>query len=99
MIKKIKFFLVFIFSKKMIIGLSFFFVWILFLDENNFFQVMKISKKIKNLKKELYSYEDKIESLNKKNKILNGNDEEFEKFAREKYFMKKKDEIVFVIEE
>ena len=99
MIKKIKFFLVFIFSKKIIIGIFFFFVWVLFLDDNNLFQVMKITKKIKNLKKELYSYEDKIESLNKKNKILNGNDEEFEKFAREKYFMKKKDEIVFVIEE
>ena len=35
MIKKIKFFLVFIFSKKMKIGISFFFVWVLFLDDNN----------------------------------------------------------------
>ncbi len=44
-------------------------------------------------------YEEKVKEVEQDRKELMGNDELLEKFAREKYLMKKKTEDVYVIEE
>lgn len=50
------------------------------------------------LEEEKTYYEKKIEEVEQDRKELMGNDELLEKFAREKYLMKKKSEDVYVIE-
>lgn len=71
-------------------------VWILFFDKNDFFTQRETVSKLNKLKKDQAYYISEIE----KNKIeleeLKTNKESLEKFAREKYLMKKDNEDVFV---
>jgi cell division protein FtsB len=70
----------------------------LFLDSNDFISQYKSTKRLQELEEEKTYYEKKIEEVEHDRKELMGNDELLEKFAREKYLMKKKTEDVYVIE-
>jgi cell division protein FtsB len=69
----------------------------LFFDQENFIEQYKLSQTLGNLrdKKEFYESETAKNEINIKK--LETDTAWLEKFAREKYFMKKKDEDVFVI--
>ncbi len=76
-----------------------FLVWMLFLDSNNFYSQYQLSNKLENLEAQREYYKEKIEEVKKDRKELLSDDELLEKFAREKYFMKKESEDLFIIVE
>lgn len=74
-------------------------IWITFLDSNNLVSRFSLTSKLNNLDREKEFYERKIEEVEKDQKELFGTNETLEKFAREKYLMKKETEDVFIIVE
>jgi cell division protein DivIC len=76
-----------------------FFVWMMVLDSNDFVSRYKLSAKLRSLENEREYYQEKIEEVQKDREELLGNREMLEKFAREKYLMKKDKEDVFVVVE
>jgi len=78
---------------------SIFLLWMLLLDSNNLFARYQLSSKLNNLENEKEYYEDKIKEVEQDHAELFGDRESLEKFAREKYLMKKESEDIFIIEE
>jgi cell division protein DivIC len=74
-------------------------VWMLFLDSNNLITRYQLSSKLNSLENEREYYEDKIKEVEKDRQELFGDPALVEKFAREKYLMKKPTEEIFIIEE
>ncbi len=68
-----------------------------FFDSNDFGSMLKLRKKISELKSEVEYYDEKIVEVDQDKREVLGNHKLQEKFAREKYFMKKADEEVYVI--
>lgn len=81
-----------------IIGVIFF-VWISFLDSNNLITRFRLTAKLNSLENEREYYEDKIQEVMKDRSELFGSNDMLEKFAREKYLMKKQSEDVFIVVE
>ncbi|MFM7850771.1 MAG: FtsB family cell division protein [Flammeovirgaceae bacterium] len=79
-------------------GLSFL-VWMLFLDSNDLISRFKLGSKLRTLEKEKQYYQAKIKEVEEDRKELMTNKELLEKFAREKYLMKKETEDIFIIQE
>lgn len=79
-------------------GISFL-IWITFLDSNNLVSRFSLTSKLNNLEREKEFYERKIGEVEKDQKELFGTNETLEKFAREKYLMKKETEDVFIVVE
>ncbi|UII28899.1 septum formation initiator family protein [Fulvivirga maritima] len=77
----------------------FFLVWMLFIDANDLITQFQLKSQKDNLEDEKAYYLEKIEEVKKDRQELLSNDELLEKFAREKYFMKKESEDLFVIVE
>jgi cell division protein FtsB len=73
--------------------------WMLFLDSNDLISRFKMSSKLRSLESEKEFYEEKISEVEKDRKELLTNKELLEKFAREKYLMKKESEDLFIIQE
>jgi cell division protein DivIC len=82
---------------RMTVIVSVFLVWITFFDSNNLISLMRLNRQIHNLEKEAGFYESQTETANQDREALITNPELLEKFAREKYYMKKNDEDVFLI--
>jgi cell division protein DivIC len=79
---------------------AFFFVlWMIALDSNNLFMRYQLSSKLRSLENERVYYEEKIKEVEKDRNELFGDNESLEKFAREKYLMKKETEDIFIVEE
>ncbi|MCA4900605.1 MAG: FtsB family cell division protein [Bacteroidota bacterium] len=76
-----------------------FLVWMTFLDSNDLISRFKLSSKLRSLEKEKEYYQAKITEVEKDRKELLTNRELLEKFAREKYLMKKEKEDIFIIQE
>jgi cell division protein FtsB len=77
--------------------LSAFLVWMFFFDTNSFLIQKELQSQIESLEAEKKYLEGEIEKDRKALKNLSS-DEAMEKFARERYFLKKKNEAVFIIE-
>ncbi len=86
-------------KNKYIITLIVFGVWVGFFDQNNLWDRGKLSSRIKQLEKQKNHYEVEIEQNQRKLKEIDESPESLEKFAREQYLMKKKNEDIFVIVE
>ena len=82
---------------KYAIIISLFIIWIIFFDNYNLIRQSKIKKEIKQLEenKNFYSKEIKKDSI-EYHELLNS-DEKKEKFAREKFLMRKENEDVYII--
>ncbi len=76
-----------------------FLLWMIALDSNNLFARYELSSKLNSLENERDYYEEKIKEVEKDHSELFGDKESLEKFAREKYFMKKESEDIFIVEE
>lgn len=77
----------------------FFLIWMLFVDSNDVFSQLKLRKKVTTLEQEKEYYLEKIEEVKKDREELLSNQELLEKFAREKYLMKKKTEDIYLVVE
>lgn len=84
-------------KNKYIISLVIFGVWIGFFDENNLWDRAMLSARINQLEKQKKHYQIEIEQNVRKLKEIQESPKSLEKFAREQYLMKKKNEDIFVI--
>lgn len=73
--------------------------WMVVLDSNNFIARYKLSSKLSSLENEKEYYEEKIKEVEKDHNELFGDRASLEKFAREKYLMKKESEDIYIIVE
>ena len=73
------------------------FVLLAFVDQYNFRAHYKLIKELRTLKKEKAFFQEEIEKDSTLYHDLFENDENLEKFAREKYKMKKSNEDIFLI--
>jgi len=78
---------------------SVFLIWMLFFDSNDFLNQYRLSRKLTNLEKQKTYYLEKIDQVKKDREELFSNQELLEKFAREKYLMKKENEDLYIIVE
>ncbi len=74
-----------------------FIVWMLFFDKNNFIYQVKLSSDLNDLNNEKEYYLSEIETNNAATKELMTNTATLEKFAREKYLMKRDNEDIYLI--
>ncbi len=72
-------------------------VWITFFDGSNLISQFRLWQKYKELENEKQYYVEALKKVKEEEKEVMGNADAMEKFAREKYLMKKTGETVFVI--
>lgn len=89
----------FIRRHKYSITLGTFFLIIGILDENSLIQRVSHRAEIHSLNSEISRYREQYERDSKMLKEISSNPEALEKVAREKYFMKKENEDIFVFED
>ena len=87
----------FIMKNKFTIASLAFVVWMLFFDRNDLSSQMHYSKQRKNLEAEKEFYEKEISKVEQSLEELSIDPRKLEKFAREKYLMKKDNEDIYVI--
>ena len=80
----------------LLLGMSFL-LWMLFFDAEDLVTQYRLRSKLKNLAAEKAYYLKQIEKISKDREELASNEDLLEKFAREKYFMKKKTEDLYII--
>ena len=71
-----------------------FIIWMLFFDSKNVFVQYKLSNRIEELKNDKEDYLQKYESVMKEKYDLN---KDIVRFAREKYYMHKENEEVYIV--
>ncbi|TXI15127.1 MAG: septum formation initiator family protein [Pedobacter sp.] len=86
-----------ILKNKYIISSTFFVLWMLFFDRNDLMSQYQYWNQLKKLEAEKSFYTKEIKTIKKDLNELNTNPIMLEKFAREKYLMKKENEDLFVI--
>lgn len=85
-----------IITNQYIIALAAFVALLFFSDRNNIIDQYKLRVQYNKVKTEHVFYQKQIEDAKKQYQELFTSDKNLEKFAREKYLMKKEDEDVFV---
>ncbi len=84
-------------SNKYIWVLLFFGAWMIFLDNYSYFDHRLLDNQIEELEDNKTYYQDEIKKDEQQIKQLK-NPEQIEKYAREKYYMKKDSEDIYIIE-
>jgi cell division protein FtsB len=74
-----------------------FVIWMIFFDKNDLFSQYEYHQQLSKLKQEQEFYKTQTAQVNKDLDELTSDKAKLEKFAREKYLMKKDNEDVFVI--
>jgi cell division protein FtsB len=83
-------------NKFFLVSLAFL-VWMIFFDKNDLFSQYQYHQQVNKLKQERNFYQKETAKVAKDLDELTSNPQKLEKFAREKYLMKKSNEDVFVI--
>ncbi len=83
-------------NKYFLVSLAFV-VWMLFFDRNDLFSQHEYRQQVKKLRSEKEFYASETGKVKKDLEELNTKQATIEKYAREKYLMKKPDEDIFVI--
>ena len=84
-------------SNKYVWALLFFAVWMIFLDNYSYFDHRMLNKQIEELEENKEYYEQEIRKDEENIKLLS-NPDQVEKYAREKYYMKRDSEDIYIIE-
>jgi cell division protein FtsB len=79
------------------IVLVFFTVWMLFLDNTSYLEHRILNKQLNELEDNKKYYQDEIKKDEENIKLLK-NPDQIEKYAREKYYMKRDSEDIYIIE-
>ena len=74
-----------------------FVLWMLFLDPNNVWRQVKQKRKVNEEKQKVDFYKNSIRDLSEKSKSISEDQAELERYAREKFYMKRKTEDVFIV--
>jgi len=84
-------------KNRYIITTFLFLLWMLFFDQNDIISQVKLKNQLHQLNKDKEYYQEQIEVTQSELENLLNDNEKLERFAREKYLMKKPDEDLFVI--
>ena len=84
-------------SNKYLLILLLFGTWMLFLDNYSYMDQRVLNKQIQGLEENKKYYQEEIEKDKQNIKLLK-NPEQVEKYAREKYYMKKDSEDIYIVE-
>ena len=84
-------------KNKYLLAGTFFLVWMMFFDPKDFTYNFALTEKFKNLQKSEFHIEQQIVETKKEQDLLKTNAQTIEKYAREKYLMKKDNEDLFII--
>jgi len=87
-----------ILSNKYLVALIVFAVIMLFTDHNNVFEQMDRKRELRDLQAKKAYYQQEIEKTKKQLADLSSNSAALEKYAREKFLMKRDNEDVFIID-
>jgi len=88
-----------LFRNKYILASVSFIVWISFFDRNDLFTQYDRKKELQKLEKSKEYYVTEINSTKKELNDLNNNPVVLEKLAREKFFLKRSNEEIFIVED
>ncbi len=83
------------FRNKYFLVLALFFAWLVFFDKHDVITQIRLQRTVNKMEADKLFYREKIKAAYQDKKDLELNKE---KYARERYYMKKGDEDVFVIE-
>ena len=86
-------------QNKYLVLLLLFIFWIIFLDDYNLINQNKMKNNVDDLKEQKEFYISEIKSDSTELSNLKNDSEEQERFAREKFLMKKDNEDIFIIRE
>ena len=86
-----------LFRNKYFLVSSIFLVWMVFFDRNDLFSQWEYHQQVSKLQQERDFYQKESAKVHQDLDELTSNKQKLEKFAREKYLMKKDNEDVFVI--
>jgi cell division protein DivIC len=86
-----------VFRNKYFLTLAIFLIWVTFLDGNNLIERFSQLRDLHKLKTEKKYYENKIKEDRKMLNELKTDNHNLEKFAREQYRMKRKDEDLYIV--
>lgn len=86
-----------ILGNRYVLVIIFFIVWILFLDNYSYLEHRVLDKKIEELEENRDYYVNEIKKDSTSIRELN-DPNQTEKYAREKYYMKREDEDIYIIE-
>jgi cell division protein FtsB len=84
-------------KNKFFITLVLFGVWMIFFDKNNVINQIELRKNLRQYQKEKQYYQQQIAADSEATYDLMSDSTHLEKFARERYFMKKDSEDVFLM--
>jgi cell division protein DivIC len=87
-----------IITNKYLLAFVFLIVWVLFFDEMDYFTQKDRLRELDKLNLKKAYYKKEIETAQQELSDIKNNKEALEKFAREKYLMKKDGEDIFIIE-
>ncbi|HQO49432.1 MAG TPA: septum formation initiator family protein [Bacteroidales bacterium] len=74
-------------------------VWMLFFDQNNFFNQMKLKTNLRNLEHQKRFYQQEIKNNQQLIERFQYDSLFMEQYAREKYLLKKDNEVIYLIVE
>lgn len=86
-------------TNKYLLASVFFLVWMLFFDQRDYFQVKERQAELAKLEAKKQYYVEEIAKTRKELDDLQKNPAALEKFARERYLMKKAGEDIYLIED
>jgi cell division protein FtsB len=86
-----------LFKNKFFLVTLAFVVWMIFFDKNDLFSQYEYRTQVNKLKKERDFYKAQTDQVTKELNELTSNRQQLEKFAREKYLMKKDNEDVYLV--
>ena len=84
-------------KNKYVLTIAVFTVWMLFFDQNNMVDRIRMSSEIRQLEHDRQYYLEAIKQDSTRLMELTTDKENLEKYAREQFLMKKKNEDVFVV--
>ena len=82
---------------KYVLTIAVFSIWMLFFDQNNAVDRLRMGSEIRQLEDDREYYLEQIQKDSARLSELTTNKENLEKYAREQFLMKKSDEDVFVV--
>lgn len=88
-----------IITNKYLLAGGFFVVWMLFFDQRDFFQQRERKAELEKLEAKKKYYLEEISKTRQELQDIQSNPAALEKFARERYLMKKEGEDIFIIED
>lgn len=88
-----------IITNKYLLAGGFFVVWMLFFDQRDFFQQRERRSELEKLEAKKKYYLEEISKTKQELQDIQSNPAALEKFARERYLMKKEGEDIFIIED